>query len=131
VAWGLMTHDMASRSVPLDVAILVAAGAAQLSPWKRTCLARCRAIPAEVRAGVANPLGSGVRHGVASVCSCGLLMLVLLVVGAMNVLAMMLLTVFLLAERVVPASRVRVLGGLAGIGLLAWGGWLALGAAVG
>src|SRR5262249_46865841 len=102
---GVMTHEMASRSVPLNVAILAAAGLVQLSPWKTAGLARCRAIPAELgmaspgkvfdpsalgkvfdtsARGVAHPLQSGLRHGLASVSSCGVLMLVLLVVGAMN-----------------------------------------------
>ena len=44
-AWGLMTHDMASRSVALNVVILGAAGVAQLSPWKSACLERCRSVP--------------------------------------------------------------------------------------
>ena len=41
----LMTHEMASQSVALNVAILVAAGLVQLSPWKLACLDRCRSIP--------------------------------------------------------------------------------------
>ena len=40
----------------------------------------------------------------ASVSSCGVLMLVLLVVGAMNWAAMGVLTGFLVAERLAPAS---------------------------
>jgi predicted metal-binding membrane protein len=125
-AWGLMTHEMTSRSVPLDVGILVTAGILQLSPWKSACLERCRAIPAELRAGFGAPLRSGIGHGLASVSSCGLLMLVLLVVGAMNWVAMVLLTAFLVAERVLPASAASRLGRFAGVGLLGWGTWLAL-----
>jgi len=128
-AWGLMTHKMASRSVPLDLAILGAAGMVQLSPWKRVCLERCRALPWVLRAGSIHPVGAGLRHGVVSVRSCGVLMLTLLVVGAMNVAAMMLLTGFLVLERVAPPSVATVLGRLCGVGLLGWGGWLALRAA--
>ena len=123
-AWGLMTHEMASRSVPLSVAILVAAGLVQLSPWKAACLERCRAIPGQLRAGEAHPLRSGLRHGLVSVASCGVLMLVLLVVGAMNWVAMAALTGVLVAERLAPASGARLLGWTTGLGLLVWAGWL-------
>jgi predicted metal-binding membrane protein len=140
---GLMSHEMASRSVPLSVAILVAAGLVQLSPWKTACLARCRAIPAELgmlppgkvsntfAGGAAHPFRSGFRHGFASVSSCGVLMLVLLVVGAMNWLAMVALTGYLIVERLVPARAAPVLGRVTGLGLLLWGGWLTLGTVVG
>jgi predicted metal-binding membrane protein len=126
-AWGLMTHEMASRSVVLDVAILAAAGLMQLSRWKVACLDRCRAIPRALREGTVSPLRSGLRHGMASVSSCGVLMLVLLVVGAMNWAAMVVLTLVLVAERVAPAGGARVLSRLTGVGLLVWAGWLTVG----
>ena len=121
--WGLMTHDMASRSVALNVVILGAAGLAQLSPWKSACLERCRSIPRRLRDGAARPLGSGLRHGVASVSSCGVLMLVLLVVGAMNWMAMLLLTALLVAERLAPAALSPLLSRVSGVGLLGWACW--------
>ena len=122
-AWGLMTHDMASRSVALNVVILAAAGVAQLSPWKSACLERCRSIPRALREGEAGPLGLGLRHGVASVSSCGVLMLVLLVVGAMNWVAMLFLTALLVAERLAPAGVSPLLSRVSGVGLLGWAGW--------
>ena len=122
-ALGLMTHEMASRSVPLNVAILATAGLVQLSPWKSACLQRCRSIPEELRR-TGRPLEAGLRHGMASVSSCGVLMLVLLVVGAMNWTAIGVLTGFLVAERLVPASASTKLSGLTGAGLLLWAGWL-------
>ncbi len=122
-AWGLMTHEMASRSVALNVVILAGAGLAQLSPWKSACLERCRSIPRALREGSAGPLGSGLRHGVASVASCGVLMLVLLVVGAMNWVAMLLLTGLLVAERLAPAAVSPLLSRVSGAGLLGWAGW--------
>jgi len=126
--WGLMTHEMASRSVGLNVAILGAAGLVQLSPWKSACLERCRAIPRGVRDGTGRPLWSGVRHGVASVSSCGVLMLVLLVVGAMNWVAMLVLTALLVAERLAPPAVAPLLSRLTGVGLLGWAGWLVVSA---
>jgi len=122
-AWGLMTHEMASRSVALNVVILAGAGLTQLSPWKSACLEQCRSIPRALREGSARPLGSGLRHGVASVASCGVLMLVLLVVGAMNWVAMLLLTGLLVAERLAPAAVAPLLTRVSGVGLLGWAGW--------
>lgn len=125
-AWGLMTHDMALRSTPLAAGILVAAGLVQLSPWKAVCVERCRALSTAVGDGSVHPLRAGLRHGVVSLCSCGVLMLTLLVVGAMNVAGMVLLTAFLILERVTTPGVARVLGRAGGVGLLVWGGWLAL-----
>ena len=128
-AWGLMSHEMASRSVALNVAILVAAGLVQLSPWKSACLERCRSIPQRLQDG-AGPLNSGLRHGLASVSSCGVLMLVLLVVGAMNWAAMLLLTGLLVAERLAPAAASPLLSRLTGVGLLGWAAWSSVSAVV-
>jgi predicted metal-binding membrane protein len=129
-AWGLMTHEMASRSVALNVAILVAAGLVQLSPWKSACLERCRSIPQQLRDGATGPLESGLRHGLASVSSCGVLMLVLLVVGAMNWAAMLLLTGLLVGERLAPAAVSPLLSRLTGVGLLGWAAWSSVSAVV-
>jgi predicted metal-binding membrane protein len=129
-AWGLMTHEMASRSVALNVAILVAAGLVQLSPWKSACLERCRSIPQQLRDGAMGPLESGLRHGLASVSSCGVLMLVLLVVGAMNWAAMLLLTGLLVGERLAPAAVSPLLSQLTGVALLAWAAWSSVSAVV-
>ncbi len=125
-AWGLMSHDMAIRSTPLASGILVAAGLVQLSPWKAVCLERCRALSGAVGDGSVNPLRAGLRHGAVSLSSCGVLMLTLLVIGAMNVVAMVLLTAFLVLERVTSPAVARRLGRAGGVGLLVWGGWLAL-----
>jgi predicted metal-binding membrane protein len=125
-ARGLMSHDMAIRSTALAAGILVAAGLVQLSPWKAVCLERCRALSAAVGDGSVHPLRAGLRHGVVSLSSCGVLMLTLLVVGAMNVAGMLLLTAFLVLERVTSPAVARGLGRAGGVGLLVWGGWLAL-----
>jgi predicted metal-binding membrane protein len=129
-AWGLVSHEMASRSVVLNVAILAAAGLVQLSPWKSACLERCRSIPQQLRDGAAGPLESGLRHGLASVSSCGVLMLVLLVVGVMNWAAMLLLTGLLVAERLAPAAVSPLLSGLTGVAFLGWAAWSSVSAVV-
>ena len=108
--------------------ILGAAGLAQLSPWKSACFERCRSIPRRLRDGAARPLGSGLQHGVASVSSCEILMLVLLVVGAMNWMPMLLLTALLVAERLAPAAVSPLLSRVSGVGLLGWACWSMLSA---
>ena len=95
-------------SAGLGAALLIAAGAVQISPWKRACLERCRAAP------VGEPR-AGLHAGALSVLSCGLLMLVPLVTG-MNLLPMVLITLFCALERAVP----RV-SSIAGVGLAGWG----------
>ena len=129
-AGGHVSHDLASRSVALNVAILGAAGLVQLSSWKSACLERCRSIPQQLRDGETGPLESGLRHGVASVSSCGVLMLVLLVVGAMNWAAMLLLTGLVVAERLASAAVSSLLSRLTGAGLLGWAAWSSVSAVV-
>jgi predicted metal-binding membrane protein len=50
-------------------------------------------------------------------------MLVLLVVGAMNWVAMLFLTALLVAERLAPAAVSPLLSRVSGVGLLGWAGW--------
>jgi len=78
-----------------------------------------------------SPVQSGVRHGLASVSSYGVLMLVLLVVGAMNWVAMAALTGYLIVERLVPAPVAPRLGRVSGIGLLLWAARLTMGTVAG
>jgi predicted metal-binding membrane protein len=89
-------------------ALLIVAGSMQLSPWKRSCLERCRARPA-------GGFSAGLRTGSLSVLSCGLLMLIPLVTG-MSAVPMVLLTLFCLLERAVPRAST-----VAGVGLAGWG----------
>jgi predicted metal-binding membrane protein len=98
-AAGLLDHEMALLH-PLAAALLLGlAGFLQLSPLKRACLLRCRNLPAA--AGTA-ALASGLRSGLVSVGSCGVLMLVLFVSGVMSLPAMILLTLLLVLERLLP-----------------------------
>lgn len=124
---GLLTQQMATDSRTLGGALLLVAGAMQLSPLKRLCLERCRsraAVEAQSDETALASLLRGTGHGAVSIGSCGLLMLVLFVTGVMSPLAMALLTTLLLLENVAPARwPVRV---VAGTLLLGWGTWLFL-----
>lgn len=115
-AAGLLDHTMAMTSTRLASALAIAAGLAQLSPLKRTCLDRCRAPLDEKPAFV-----GGLRSSALSLGSCGVLMLVPFATGVMSVPAMVLLTLLLLFERWLPRNwPVSQIGGAL---LVAWGLW--------
>jgi predicted metal-binding membrane protein len=107
----------------LGGAVLVAAGLFQVTPWKETCLRRCRTpvgfFIAEWRDGAAGALIMGLRHGAYCLGCCWALMAVLFVVGVMNLVWVAVLAGFVLAEKVAP----RVLGVryVAAVVLVGWG----------
>jgi len=112
-----------STSVVLSAAILLAAGLFQFTALKEACLAKCRTplgfFLAEWRDGAAGAFAMGLQHGSFCVVCCWALMTVMLVVGAMNLLWMAVLTLFMLAEKLVPA-RWQV-SRLAGAAFVLWG----------
>jgi len=101
----------------LGGALLVGAGAFQLSPTKARCLTHCRAplgyFMTEWREGVSGALHMGLRHGLYCMGCCWLLMLVLFAVGVMSVSWGAALTAFVLAEKVLPWRRAVVWAGAA------------------
>ena len=64
----------------------------------------------------------GAGHGFYCLGCCWLLMMLLFVLGVMNLLWIAALTVFVLAEKVVP--RGYLLGRIAGFLMIFWGAWL-------
>jgi predicted metal-binding membrane protein len=90
-------------------AILV--GAYQLSPLKRACLIACRS-PIGLIMAVWNPhrpwrsvLKIGIRYGVVCIGCCWTLMLLTLIVGAFALPLMVLVSVIMLLERLLPSVR--------------------------
>lgn len=126
--WSLLTPMLASVDQSLSGALLLAAGAYQLSPWKDACLSKCRN-PIQFfithwRAGSAGALRMGVTHGAYCVGCCGMLMLVLFAVGVMNLLWIAVVAGFVFVEKLLPAGRLTAkLAGAAlivlGLGVLA------------
>jgi predicted metal-binding membrane protein len=132
--WGLhqaalLSPMMVSTSPVLGGLLLIAAGAFQWSGLKRACLSKCRTplgfLLAEWREGTRGALVMGLRHGAYCTGCCWALMALLFVGGVMNLLWVAAIAVFVLVEKIAPqgvhAAR------LAGLGLIAWGGWLLLG----
>jgi predicted metal-binding membrane protein len=119
----LSAQMMASQSRWLSAALLLAAGAYQLAPFKNACLTQCRSpaafIARHARPGTLGALRLGVLHGAWCVGCCGLLMALLFVGGVMNVVWIVALAVLVMAEKLLPGGRLA--GQLAGGLLLAWG----------
>ena len=126
---GLLNPMMDSRSYLMSGVVLVVAGLYQWTPAKDACLKTCRSplgfLMTQWREGAMGALVMGVRHGIYCVGCCWALMLVLFGVGVMNMLWVLLITAFVLIEKIMPApGPVRFASGL---GLVCWGGyWLSL-----
>ncbi|ARQ03188.1 DUF2182 domain-containing protein [Pseudorhodoplanes sinuspersici] len=120
----LMSPMMQMTSIALAGAMLILAGLYQWTPFKQSCLRRCRSpldfIVSEWREGRAGALVMGLRHGGFCLGCCWALMLLLFVGGVMNLVWIAGLSIFVLIEKLAPAGH--WIGRAAGIGLIAWGG---------
>jgi predicted metal-binding membrane protein len=104
-------------------AIIILAGLYQLSPLKRSCLAKCRSplafIMASWRDGYPGAFRMGLEHGVYCLGCCWLLFVMLFPLGVMNIAAMAAITLLIFAEKSLPVGpRVSQLAALA---LIAYG----------
>ena len=124
----MLSPAMATSSPYLAGAILIVAGAYQLTPWKGACLTHCRSplgfLMTNWHDGRLGALQMGARHGAYCLGCCWGLMCVLFVVGVMNLVWVAALTGFVLLEKIGPAGTVvaRVAGAamvLVGILLIA------------
>jgi len=129
--WGLHLGgnltSMMGRATPVVAGVtLLAAGVFQWSPLKHACLDHCRSpigfLMSYWREGWAGTVRMGIHHGLYCLGCCWLLMALLFVMGVMNLLWIAALTLFVLAEKVVPAGQ--VLGRVAGLFMIGWGTWL-------
>lgn len=126
--WGLeqaelLSPMMASNNAALGGALLVLAGAYQLSPLKHACLRQCRGpidfISRYWRTGRRGAFRMGVRHGVYCLGCCWALMALLFFGGAMNLYWIAGLALFVLLEKTIPPGH--WLASLSGLGLIGWG----------
>jgi predicted metal-binding membrane protein len=119
----LLTPMLQSASVALSAAILLIAGAFQFTAFKDACLSKCRTpfayFLAEWRDGKTGALRLGLKHGSFCVGCCWALMAVMFVVGAMNLIWMGALTLYMLGEKVAPERW--QLRRVAGVALVLWG----------
>lgn len=111
--------------------VLVAAGVFQATPWKESCLSRCRTpigfLIAEWRVGARGGLVMGLRHGAYCLGCCWALMGVLFVVGTMHLGWMAAIAGFVLVEKVAPRSlQIRYAAAVvlvgSGVAMIGWSG---------
>jgi predicted metal-binding membrane protein len=125
---GALTSMMGRTTALVGSAVLIVAGAYQWSPLKNACLSHCRSpigfLGDHWRDGSIGALLMGFHHGAYCVGCCWLVMALLFVAGVMNLAWIAALTVFILAEKIVPygAALSRAAGAL----MLGWGIWLAV-----
>jgi predicted metal-binding membrane protein len=117
----------------LGVAIFVAAGSYQLTPWKDWCLRRCRSPVGALMyylgfKGCSRDVRVGLHHGATCAGCCWGLMIVLIGVGVMNVAVMAALAAVIFAEKLWRYGKPfgRAVGvALVAVGVLAiWFPWL-------
>jgi predicted metal-binding membrane protein len=112
----LLSPTMTSASPVLGSSLLIAAGAYELSPYKRACLAHCRApahfISHHWRGGHSGAFRMGLALGAYCVGCCWILMGLLFVGGVMNLLWVATIAAFVLLEKTVPFGETgaRVVG---------------------
>jgi predicted metal-binding membrane protein len=126
---GLMANAMGGLRPRIAGATLMGVGLYQFLPAKAACLRLCRS-PVETlaqywRPGPGGAFRLGLRHGFYCLGCCWALMLVLFVSGIMNLMWIAILSVLVLAEKLL--LRGQMFGRLAGVGLAAWGAWLIVG----
>ena len=128
VQWGLhatalLSPGMVSASGVLGGLLLLAAGIFQFTPLKQACLTHCRSplgfLMGHWREGRAGAMRMGLEHGLYCVGCCWILMVLLFVAGVMNLLWVAVISLFVLAEKVLP--RGELVGRLGGAGLLVAG----------
>jgi predicted metal-binding membrane protein len=127
---GRFVEDRAASSmwfgdnwVRLAGGLLVAAGIYQLTPLKDICLRHCRSplgfVMAHWRGGRAGAVRMGLRHGLFCVGCCWLLFLILVPLGVMNIAAMIVVTLLVFGEKVLPWGR--GIGRVAAVALVGYG----------
>lgn len=120
---GLMTSAMGRTEPLLAGGFLIAAGIFQWSGLKDACLTKCRSpldfLLNEWREGSTGVLVMGLRHGLFCVGCCWMLMLLMFVGGVMDLVWMAAITLYVLAEKLVP--YMQLLGRLTGALLMAAG----------
>ena len=126
-ATGLLPAERA-KWAPLALgATLLAAGLYQFTPIKRICLRHCRSpfgfVLRHWREGRWGAFQMGLQHGAYCVGCCWALFAVLTAAGVMSLAWMLLLTLLIFIEKVLPQSRISTMG----IGFM----FVSLGVAVG
>ena len=126
--WGLhkaalLSPMMVATSPALSGGLMLLAGIFQWTPLKTTCLRGCRSplyfLMAGWRDGNAGAFWMGLRHGAYCLGCCWALMALLFVGGVMNLLWIAVISLFVLAEKIL--SRGELIGHIGGAALVTAG----------
>ncbi|MDH3412069.1 MAG: DUF2182 domain-containing protein [Gammaproteobacteria bacterium] len=121
--FALLNPMIASASVPLGGALLLAAGVYQLTPLKHACLRHCRSpihfFGHRWKKGPRGAFLMGLEHGAFCLGCCWMIMGLLFYAGVMNLLWIIGLALYVLLEKLAPAGH--WLGRFAGLALIIWG----------
>ncbi len=126
--WGLhaaalLSPTMVGTSPVLGGLLLISAGLFQFTSLKRACLSHCRSplgfVMGHWRDGPLGALRMGLEHGLYCVGCCWILMALLFVAGVMNLVWVAAISLFVLAEKVLP--RGEFVGRIGGTVLLVTG----------
>ncbi len=110
--WGLeraalLSPMMVSTSASLGAALLIAAGIYQLTPLKDACLKHCQSpivyLAHNYRPGQVQAFLLGIKHGGYCLGCCWVLMGLLFVGGVMNLLWILVISLFVCVEKLLPA----------------------------
>ena len=124
-SWLLLSPMMESTRAAGGL-LLVAAGAYQVTPWKRTCLHACQSpagfLITRWRDGTAGAFLMGAQHGLSCVGCCWALMLLLFAGGVMNLSVIAALTLFVAFEKFAPVGASAAW--ISAAGLVTAGAWM-------
>lgn len=106
---GVMSSSMGSATPLMAGVLLMGAGLYQWSGLKDACLTQCQSplnfLLNQWRPGLRGALIMGLRHGLFCIGCCWLLMLLMFAGGVMNLVWMAAITVYVLAEKILPWMR--------------------------
>lgn len=110
---------------PVAGGVLICAGLYQFTSLKQSCLRQCRTpiafLMTQWREGELGAVVMGWRHGLFCVGCCWALMALLFVAGVMNTFWIIAISLYVLAEKIVPNSR--AVSELVGVGMIGLGIW--------
>jgi predicted metal-binding membrane protein len=117
---------MESTSLRMTAALLLLAGAYQLTPLKRVCLRSCRSplsfLLQRWQPGRAGAFRMGLRHGSYCLGCCWALMLLLFAGGVMNLNVILALTLWIIIEKLLPTGE--LVARISGAALIAAAVWI-------
>ncbi len=120
----LLTRMMESNNTGLTALIFITAGIYQFTEQKNACLHHCKSPLGFLlnfwQQGKYGAFKMGLIHGKKCLSCCWAQMLIMFAVGVMNIMAMALITLFILLEKTLPINE-KIFSVITGIFLCLWG----------